>query len=155
MAQKFGKGRWVKEGYFDNRVSGAVVGMVTFAGIGPVEMYLLGDCKGELAGRAVRFRNPEFEEEEMAGHVLADFESPHVGEVSLMSLDPHPLLSPHPYFEWFSIKREHYRIELAPDDARILSESEAAELDSQSNAIRQALSPMARSTRTRSPEDWP
>lgn len=154
MAQKFGKGRWVKDGYFDNRVPGAVVGIVTFAGIGPVEFYLLGDCKGELAGRAVRFRNPQFEDDDMAGHVLGDFETPQVGEVSLMSLDPHPLLSPHPYFEWFSIRREHYRIELAPEDATILSDEEARGLDDQSARIRAALAPKARSTRTREDSEW-
>ncbi len=154
MAQKFGKARWVKEGYFDNRVPGSVVGVVTFAAIGSVEVFLLGDCKGELAGRAVRFQNPQFEEDEMAGHVLGDFESPHVGEVSLLSLDPHPLLSPHPYFEWFSLRREHYRIELAPDDARVLSDEEAAALDQQSARIRETLAPQARSTRGRSDSEW-
>lgn len=155
MAEKFAQGRWVSEGYFDNRVPGSVVGVITLAGIGTVELYLLGDCKADIAGRAIRFRNPGFEDEELAGHVLGDFEQPHVGEVSLMSFDPHPLLEPHPYFEWFSLRRNHYRIELAAGDAWMLLAGDAAELDARSESIRRALSPLARSTRTRSNEEWP
>ena len=52
---------------------------------------------------------------------LAEFEIPQVGKVSLISFDPHPLVSPHPYIEWFSVNQQHYRIELAAEDARILS----------------------------------
>ena len=35
MAQKFGNGRWVHEGFLDNRVEGLVVGRIVFAAIGP------------------------------------------------------------------------------------------------------------------------
>lgn len=154
MAQKFGNARWVKEGFLDNRVGGHVVGRIMFAGLGPVDFYLTGDCKGEIAGKAIRFRNSRFEDEDLAGEVLADFEIPHVGEVSLISFDPHPLLSPHPYIEWFSLRKNHYRIELAPDDAWVLSDGDAAELDQDSAAIRQALSARARSTRGRGESDW-
>jgi hypothetical protein len=149
MAEKFGNGRWVKEGFLDNRQAGSVVGRITLAAVGPVDLYLQGDFKGEIAGKAIRFQNPRFVEEDLAGQVLADFENPQVGEVSLISFDPHPMLSPHPYIEWFSVRKNHYRIELAPEDARILDEREAAALDESGRAIRAALSPLARSTRDR------
>ncbi|MEP6887549.1 MAG: hypothetical protein ABI945_04420 [Nitrospirales bacterium] len=154
MAQKFGNSRWVKEGFLDNRVSGTVVGRITFAVLGPVDVCLKGDFKGEIAGNAIRFRNSRFEDEDLAGHALGDFEIPQVGEVSLISFDPHPNLSPHPYIEWFSIRKNHYRIELNPDNAWILSDEEAAGLDVDSMAIRRALSSQLRSTRDRVDSDW-
>ena len=154
MAEKFGKSRWVKEGYLDNRVPGCVVGQITFAILGSVDIYLRGDCKGEVAGKAIRFRNRQFVDEELAGHALADFEIPQVGEVSLISFDPHPMLSPHPYIEWFSLRQNHYRIELEPGDASILTDVEAGELDHRSETIREALEGQARSTRGREDSDW-
>lgn len=154
MAQKFGNSRWVKEGFLDNRQAGSVVGRITFAVLGPVDVYFKGDCKGEIAGKAIRFRNKTFLDEDLAGQVLGDFEVPQVGEVSLISFDPHPMLSPHPYIEWFSLRKNHYRIELAPDDAWILTDAEAAELDRDSQAIRNALASQARSTRERADSDW-
>ncbi|MFM8551455.1 MAG: hypothetical protein ACKOCD_03955 [Nitrospiraceae bacterium] len=154
MAQKFGNGRWVREGVLDNRIAGSVVGRLVFAGVGPVDFYLRGDFKGEIAGKAIRFRNSQFADEDLAGQVLADFEVPQVGEVSLISFDPHPLLSPHPYLEWFSLRKNHYRIELAAGDATILTDDEAAVFDQEHEAIRQALSSRARSTRGRADSDW-
>jgi len=154
MAQKFGNSRWVKEGWLDNRSEGSVVGRITFAVLGPVDIFLMGDCKGEIAGKAIRFRNSRFADEDLAGQVLGDIEIPQVGEVSLISFDPHPMLSPHPYIEWFSLRNNHYRIELAPNDAWILTGNEAAELDSASQAIREALGSQAHSTRSRSESDW-
>jgi hypothetical protein len=154
MAQKFGNSRWVKEGWLDNRVEGCVVGRITFAVIGTVDLYLKGDFRGEIAGKAIRFSNPKFEDEDMAGDVIGDMDNPQVGEVNLISFDPHPNLAPHPYIEWFSIQKNHYRIELAPEDARMLSDSEAAELDRDSQALRDALSSQVRSTRDRSDSEW-
>lgn len=154
MAQKFGNSRWVHEGFLDNRVEGHVVGRITFAVLGSVDIYLKGDCKGEIAGKAIRFKNSLFEDEEVAGQVLGDFEIPQVGEVSLISFDPHPMLSPHPYIEWFSVNKNHYRIELKPDEAWILTDTEAAELDKASEAIRQALSAQVRPTRDRDDSEW-
>jgi hypothetical protein len=154
MAQKFGNSRWVKEGFLDNRVPGSVVGRMTFAALGPVDVCLKGDFKGEIAGKAIRFHNSRFEEEDLAGHALADFEIPQVGEVSLISFDPHPNLSPHPYIEWFSIRKNHYRIELNAEDAAILSDEEVAALDADSMSIREALSSQLRSTRDRADSDW-
>jgi hypothetical protein len=154
MAQKFANSRWVKEGFLDNRVPGSVVGRMTFAALGPVDVCLKGDFKGEIAGKAIRFHNSRFEEEDLAGHALADFEIPQVGEVSLISFDPHPNLSPHPYIEWFSIRQNHYRVELNVEDAAILSADEATALDADSTAIRKALSSQLRSTRDRSDSDW-
>jgi hypothetical protein len=155
MAEKFGNSRWVKEGWLDNRTPGCVVGRLTFAVIGDVDVYLKGDCRGEIAGRAFRFRNSRYEEDDVAGHVLGDFESPHVGEVSLISFDPHPLLAPHPYIEWFSIRRNHYRIELALEDVQLLSDAEAAAFDRVSAELRDGLQGRARSTRSRDDDsDW-
>jgi hypothetical protein len=154
MAQKFGNSRWVKDGFLDNRTTGCVVGRITFAALGPVDLYLKGDCKGEIAGKAIRFTNRGFTDEDLAGHVLGDFEIPHVGEVSLISFDPHPMLTPHPYIEWFSIQKNHYRIELSPGDAWILSDAEATALDQDSQAIREALSLHVRSTRVREESEW-
>ncbi len=154
MAQKFGNSRWVKEGFLDNREPGSVVGRMTFAVLGTVDVYLKGDFRGEIAGKAVRFKNSTFEDDDMAGHALGEFEDPQVGEVSLISFDPHPNLTPHPYIEWFSIRKNHYRIELAPNDAWILSDSEAAELDPDSSAIRHALSSQVRPTRDREDSEW-
>jgi hypothetical protein len=154
MAQKFGNGRWIKNGVLDNRVPGTVVGRITLAVFGLVEVCLKGDFKGEIAGKAIRFENSRFEDDDLAGHALGDFEIPQVGEVSLISFDPHPNLPPHPYIEWFSIRKNHYRIELNPEDASILSDEEAAALDGASTAIREALGSQLRSTRDRSDSEW-
>jgi hypothetical protein len=140
MAQKFGNGRWVEEGFLDNRIPGTVVGRVSFAGIGRVEVFLAGDFRGEIAGQAIRFRNSQYEDEEIAGHVLGDVESPQVGDVSLISFDPHPHLSPHPYIEWFSLRKNHYRIELAPGDAWIANEADLAGINDESRRIHDTLS---------------
>lgn len=154
MAQKFGNSRWVKEGFLDNRVDGCVVGRITFAVLGPVDLCLKGNFKGEIAGQAIRFKNSRFEDEDLAGQALREVEVPQVGEVSLISFDPHPNLAPHPYIEWFSIRNNHYRIELAPEDAWILSHAEAASLDQDSRAIREALGSQVRSTRDRDESEW-
>jgi len=154
MAQKFGNSRWVREGWLDNRVEGCVVGRITFAVIGSVDLYLKGNFRGEIAGKAIRFSNPRFEDDDLAGHVIGDMESPQVGEVNLISFDPHPNLTPHPYIEWFSVQKNHYRIELEPKDARILSDSEAAQLDHESQTLCDALSSQVRSTRDRSDSEY-
>lgn len=155
MAQKFGNGRWVKEGFLDNRTPGSVVGRITFAVLGPIDVYLKGDCKGEIAGRVIRFQNSAFCDEDIAGHLLEDFEIPQVGEVSLISFDPHPLLAPHPYIEWFSIQKNHYRIELASSDAWILHGDDATALDQDVCAIRYAFASRACSTRSREDSEGP
>jgi len=154
MAQKFGNGRWVKEGFLDNRVPGTVVGRLTLAAMGPVDVCLKGDFKGEITGKAICFRNSRFQDDDLAGQVLGDFEIPQVGEVSLISFDPHPNLPPHPYIEWFSIRKNHYRLELEADDARILTDQEAAALDAESRSIRDVLGGQLRSTRDRADSDW-
>jgi hypothetical protein len=152
MAQKFGNGRWVKEGWLDNRVDGCVVGRITFAAIGTVDVYLRGNCRGEIAGQAICFRNPRFEAEEVADHVIGDLDNPQIGDVILISFDPHPNLPPHPYIEWFSVQRHHYRIELEPQDAWILSEAEAAALDHDSRTLRETLG--AHCPTVRDHPDW-
>jgi hypothetical protein len=119
-----------------------------------VDVCLKGDFKGEIAGRAIRFRNSRFEDDDQAGHALGDMDIPHIGEVGLISFDPHPNLAPHPYIEWFSIGQTHYRIELHPDEAWILSEQEAAEFDEASRVIRNVLSRHLRSTRDRTDAEW-
>lgn len=154
MAQKFGNARWVKEGVLDNRVPGTVVGRMTFAVLGDVEVYLQGDFRGDIAGKAIRFANPKFQDDDMAGHAIGDFEIPQVGEVSLISFDPHPNLTPHPYIEWFSVNNNHYRIELAAGEAWVLSDEEASGLAPDSQRIRETLSSKFRPTRSREESEW-
>ena len=142
MAQKFANARWVKEGFLDNRIIGSVVGQITFAGLEAVDVYLVGDFAGEIAGKVVGFRNPKFLDDPLAGDSLHDFAIPQVGKVSLISFDPHPLLEPHPYFEWFSVDQQHYRFELQPDDAWLMTDDQQAAVESHSQRIRQELSPL-------------
>ena len=141
MAEKFGNSRWVREGFLDNRQDGTVVGRMTFAVLGPVEFYLAGNCRGEISGKVIRFKNSRFADEDLAGQVLGDVEMPQIGDASLISFDPHPHLVPHPYIEWFSMRKNHYRIELVSEDAWIASEMEVNEIDSDSREIRERLAP--------------
>lgn len=142
MAQKFGNFRWIKEGFLDGRVNGSVVGRMTIAGLGPVDVCLKGTMSGEIAGRVIRFCNSKYLEDPRAAEVLIDFDVPQIGKVSLISFDPHPLLPPHPYIEWFSLNEQHYRIELAAEDAYILSEDQAQDLDQDCQALRKTLLPL-------------
>lgn len=154
MAQKFGNSRWVSDGFLDNRVDGTVVGRITFAAIGPIDFYLVGNFKGEIAGKLIQFRNNRFEDEELAGHALGEIEVPQIGDVSLVSFDPHPHLTPHPYIEWFSVRKNHYRIELIPEDAWIVPEAEAARLDPEIQKIREALKDRYAAMPAREESDW-
>jgi hypothetical protein len=117
MAQKFGNGRWVQEGFLDNRTEGTVVGRIVLAAVGEVDLYLEGDFKADIAGQLIAFRNSRFEDDDLAGQVIGDIENPQIGTVNLVSFDPHPNLLPHPYVEWFSAGGQHYQFELAPEDA--------------------------------------
>lgn len=154
MAQKFGNGRWVQEGFLDNRVEGTVVGRIAFAAIGPVDVYLRGDFKGEIAGQLIQFRNRHFEDDDVAGQVIGDMENPQIGDVNLMSFDPHPNLAPHPYIEWFSLRKNHYRFELEPGDAWIVTGEAVAALDAQSQRIRAQLAGQMAVKPTREESDW-
>lgn len=144
MAQKFGNSRWVQEGFLDNRQEGTVIGRITFAVIGPVDFYLVGNARGEASGRVIRFKNSRFADEDLAGQVLGDVEIPQIGEVSLISFDPHPHLAPHPYFEWFSWRNNHYRIELKSEDAWIATAEEIGEIEPVSPEIRARLASQVR-----------
>jgi hypothetical protein len=139
MAQKFGNGRWVHKGFLDNRIQGTVVGRIVFAALGPVDLYLTGNFKADIAGQVIRFENARFEDEDMAAQVIGDLENPQIGTVNLISFDPHPNLQPHPYIEWFSTRKNHYRIELLTGEAWIAAGPERDEIDGQSAGIRQAL----------------
>ncbi len=139
MAQKFGNGRWVQEGFLDNRVEGTVVGRVVFAAIGPVDFYLTGNFKPDIAGEVIRFRNSRFEDEEMAAQVIGDMDTPQIGTVNLISFDPHPNLVPHPYVEWFSTRHSHYRFELNAGDAWVVPDSERSDIDCESRRIRDTV----------------
>jgi hypothetical protein len=75
----------------------------------------------------------------MAGQVIGDMENPQIGTVHLISLDPHPNLEPHPYVEWFTLRKDHYRFELSPGDAWALSDEERTAIDGESRRIRAAL----------------
>jgi hypothetical protein len=155
MAQKFGNGRWVREGFLDNRIDGIVVGCIVFAAIGPVDLYLRGNFKTDIAGQVIQFRNSRFEDDDMAGQVIGDMENPQIGTVNLISFDPHPNLVPHPYVEWFSTRNNHYRFELNPHEAWIVPETERDRIDRESRRIQEALAGRA-SERPRSKEesDW-
>ncbi len=139
MAQKFGNGRWVREGFLDNRVEGTVVGRIVFAAIGPVDLFLRGNFKADIAGQVIRFSNGRFEDDDMAAQVIGDMENPQIGTVNLISFDPHPNLVPHPYVEWFSAGRNHYRFELDPNEAWVVAEGEREAIDQESRRIREAL----------------
>lgn len=154
MAQKFGNGRWVQEGFLDNRVEGTVVGRITFAVIGPVDVYLRGNFKGEIAGQAIQFRNRHFEDDDVAGQVIGDMENPQIGDVNLMSFDPHPNLVPHPYIEWFSLRKNHYRFELEPGDAWVVTGDTLTALDAQSRSIRVQLAGRMTVRASREESDW-
>jgi len=154
MAQKFGNGRWVKEGFLDNRVDGTIVGQIVFAVVGPVDVYLRGNFKADIAGQVIQFRNRRFEDEDLAGQVIGDMENPQIGDVNLISFDPHPNLIPHPYIEWFSTRKNHYRIELEPADAWIVPASEMREIDRMSRTIHEALAGRVTERPTRESTDW-
>ena len=155
MAQKFGNGRWVGEGFLDNRVDGLVVGRISFAAIGPVDLCLKGNFKADIAGQVIQFRNGHFEDDDMAAHVIGDMENPQIGTVNLISFDPHPNLVPHPYVEWFSTSNNHYRFELNPNEAWIVPEAERGEIDQESRRIREALANrVIERTRSEEDSDW-
>ncbi len=155
MAQKFGNGRWVCEGFFDNRIDGIVIGQVVFAVIGPVDFYLRGNFKADITGEVIRFRNSRFEDDDMAGQVISDMENPQLGTVNLISFDPHPNLAPHPYVEWFSLRKNHYRFELNPGDAWVATEDERKLIDDESWRIRESLANRVADQPRSEPEtDW-
>lgn len=154
MAQKFGNSRWVREGFLDNRVEGTVVGRILLAAVGPVDLYLRGDFKPDIAGQLIQFRNSRFEEDELAGQVIGDIENPQLGTVNLISFDPHPNLVPHPYVEWFSGGSNHYRFELEVNDAWIVPPSECGVMDEQSRDIRARLAGRLVERPEREESDW-
>jgi hypothetical protein len=154
MSQKFGNSRWVQEGFLDNRVEGTVVGQILFAVIGAVDVYLRGNFKSDIAGQAIRFRNRRFEDDDVAVQVIGEMENPQIGTVNLISFDPHPNLVPHPYIEWFSTRKNHYRIELEPADAWVMSESEVASIDPDSRRIRETLASREPARPSNSESDW-
>jgi hypothetical protein len=154
MAQKFGNGRWVREGFLDNRVAGTVVGRIILAAVGPVDLYLEGDFKPDIAGQLIQFRNRRFEEDELAGHVIGDMDNPQIGTVNLISFDPHPNLAPHPYVEWFSGRSNHYRFELEASDAWIVPSTECGVMDEQSREIRIRLAGRTVERSEREGSDW-
>ena len=154
MAQKFANGRWVQEGFLDNRVAGTIVGRIVFAVIGPVDVYLQGHLNTDIVGQVIQFRNPRFEDEDLAGQMIGDMESPQIGSVNLISFDPHPNLMPHPYIEWFSAKKNHYRIELEPADAWIVLAADMGKIDQVSRTIRQTLARRSNEPPTREQTEW-
>ncbi|MDT7041482.1 hypothetical protein [Candidatus Nitronereus thalassa] len=123
----------------DNRTTGLVIGRLTFAAIGSVDVCLKGDFKSDILGQVIALCNSQFSDDAIAGHRLSDFAIPQLGTVSLISFDPHPLLDPHPYFEWFSLDQDHYRIELAEGDAWIVEPGNTGEFDEISDRLRDTL----------------
>ncbi len=137
MAETFGGSRWVNTGYLDNRSRGVVVGTMVFAAVGPVDFCLDGDFKPDIIGRIFSFTNSRFSDDPAASR-LTDLGRFQTGAVSSISFDPHPLLEPHPYIEWFARNGEHYRIELQEGDARLLDPAEASRYDEAVKKIRDA-----------------
>ena len=90
----------------------------------------------------------------MAAQVIGDLESPQMGTVNLISFDPHPNLVPHPYVEWFSARKNHYRFELAAGEAWIVPEAERRAIDQESARIRAACSGPAATRPAREESDW-
>jgi hypothetical protein len=131
-----------------------VVGQIHFAVIGAVDVYLGGNFKADIAGQVIRFRNRRFEDDDVAGQVIGDMENPQIGTVNLISFDPHPNLIPHPYIEWFSTRKSHYRIELEPADAWVMSESEIVTVDAESRRIRETLASKQPARSSREESDW-
>ena len=154
MAQKFANGRWVQEGFLDNRIDGTIVGRIVFAVVGPVDVYLRGNFKPDIEGQVIQFRNCRFEDEDLAGQVIGDMENPQIGDVNLISFDPHPNLAPHPYIEWFSARKNHYRIELEPGEAWIVSVLEMGEINQVSQTIREALAGQVAERQAQEPTEW-
>jgi len=150
MAEKFGGSRWFKEGYLDNRTPGLVVGQLTFASIGSVDVCLKGNFKSDIEGQVISLKNSQFSDDPVAAHRLVEFANPQLGTVSLISFDPHPLLDPHPYVEWFSLDQDHYRIELAEDDAWIVEQEKAQEFDANSEHVRDRLASQVERPQTES-----
>lgn len=154
MAEKFGNGRWVQDGFLDNRVEGTIVGRIVFAVIGPVDVYLQGNFKPDIVGQVIQFRNRRFEDEDLAGQIIGDMENPQIGTVNLISFDPHPNLMPHPYIEWFSARKDHYRIELEPAEAWIVAAPDLEEIDQISRMIRDALAGRMTERPSQEPTEW-
>jgi hypothetical protein len=154
VSQKFANSRWVQEGFLDNRVEGTVVGRIHFAVIGAVDVYLRGNFRSDIVGTAIRFRNRRFEDDDVAGQVIGDMENPQIGTVNLISFDPHPNLVPHPYIEWFSTRKNHYRIELEPADAWVMSDAEVASIEAESRRIRETLASKESASSSLEESDW-
>ena len=138
----------------DNRVDGTIVGRIVFAVVGPVDVFLRGNFKPDIVGQVIQFRNHRFEDEDLAGQVIGDMENPQIGEVNLISFDPHPNLAPHPYIEWFSARKNHYRIELEPAEAWVVPASEIEAVDRVSQTIRAALAGRVADRPTQKPTEW-
>jgi hypothetical protein len=103
----------------------------------------------------IQFRNSRFEDDETAWQVIGDMENPQIGTAYVISLDPHPNLVPHPYVEWFSLRKNHYRFELNAGDAWIVPAGELAAIDQESRKIREALSGhTAERLKPRDESDW-
>lgn len=150
MAEKFGAGRWFKEGFLDNRTPGLVVGRLTFAAIGSVDVCLKGDFKPDIAGQVISLQNSQFSDDAVAAHRIGDLANPQIGTVSLISFDPHPLLDPHPYLEWFSADEDHYRIELAEGDAWIVEADKVMDIQEISESLREQLASQLTAPKTES-----
>ena len=150
MAEKFGNSRWFKEGFLDNRIAGLVVGQLTFAALGSVDVCLKGDFKPDIVGQIITLSNSQFSNDAVAAQRLGDFAIPQLGTVSMISFDPHPLLEPHPYLEWFSLSQDHYRIELVEGDAWIVVKDQTQEYDVVSQQLRDALASKLKAPRTES-----
>ena len=70
VAEKFGNSRWFKEGFLDNRIAGLVVGQLTFAALGSVDVCLIGDFKPDIVGQIITLSNSQFSNDAVAAKRL-------------------------------------------------------------------------------------
>jgi len=80
MSQKFGNGRWVQEGFLDNRVDGTIVGRIVFAVIGPVDLYLRGNFKVDIVGKSFSFGIPGLRTKISPGRCLVTWKTHRSGK---------------------------------------------------------------------------
>ena len=134
---KFGNGRWVREGFLDNRIHGPLSDESCSPRLARWICISEGDFKADIAGQVIQFRNSCFEDEELAGQVIGDIESPQIGTVNLISFDPHPISFRIP--TWNGFPRDPITIDLNSNPKTLGCASTDLIIDDQSRQIRATL----------------
>lgn len=123
MAWRFGNYNFVKEGRLNNKRDGFTFGEIEFASIGRVRLELSGNMQGGLAGKALRFANPDYDPDCVfdhgggrksdAGTYMEHFHPLQKGEVGDIFGEPYL------HIEWHSGANGRCVIELAQADYEI------------------------------------